>query len=68
MEDRRDCKSEKGRRRGRVCLIGREAWPLFSSELLIVSSFNYKVKCHVCCDSYFLLNYVAPVSYFREVP
>ena len=57
MEDRRDCKSEKGKGEGKICLIVKEAWPLFSRELLLTASLlNYEIECYLCRDSYFSLN------------
>lgn len=47
---------KRGGGRGGVGLIVKEAWTLFSRELLIASSFKYEIECHVCCDNYFSLN------------
>lgn len=59
-------RQKRGAGRGRVRLIVKEACPFFSRELLVASSFNYEIECHVCCNKYFSLNQAAPASQSRH--
>lgn len=60
MEDRRDCKSEKGKGEGKRLLNSEGSLASLFKETSASSLLTYEVECYLCRDSYFFIKSGSP--------